>query len=109
MTDLDARARSAADTLDSIAENQSGTDKLLTQGSVISQIVDYAVEKMREAKVNGTLPTSTEAQNDFLAQHQLDLALKINQYDNKGRGYNIVVDRKPDGRLKSFGFEPAKK
>ncbi len=109
MTDLDTRARSAAATLDSITEDQGGADKALTAGSVIGQIMDYAVEKMREAKINGTFPSTIEGQNDFLAQHQLDLALRINQYDNKGQGYNIVVNRKRGGHLENIGFEPAKK
>jgi hypothetical protein len=109
MADLDARAQAAAQTLDGISEDQNGIDKTITAGGVFGQIMDYAVQRMQEAKTAGTFPTTIEGQNDFLAQQQLDMALKINQYDNKALGYNIQVNRKPGGQLQNLEFVPANK
>ncbi|MDX2104834.1 MAG: hypothetical protein SFY67_00395 [Candidatus Melainabacteria bacterium] len=99
----------AASSLDAIPGESSGVDKIFAAGAVMGQIIDYTMDRMQRAKANGTFPTTPEAQNDFLAQQQLDLALKINQYDNKGLGYNIQVNRKPDGKLMHFEFVPAQK
>lgn len=110
MSDLDTRARATAATLDAIPDDASGADKAITAGgSVMSQIMDYAIERMQEAKLNGTFPSTEAGQNAFLAQQQLDLALKIDQYDNKGLGYNIQVNRKPGGQLENVMVVPAKK
>ncbi|MBP7862819.1 hypothetical protein KA183_14130 [bacterium] len=109
MADLDTRAQAAAQTLDDISDDQNGIDKTFAAGGVFGQIMDYAVQRMQDAKAAGTLPTTIEGQNDFLAQQQLDMALMINQYDNKALGYNIQVNRKPGGQLQNLEFVPAKK
>lgn len=63
---------------------------------------------MQEAAAKGTLPTTIEGIDQFLIQQQLDLALKINQYDDKSKGHNINIKRKPDGKIE-FGFTSAGK
>jgi len=109
MSDLDTRARAAAADMDRIGEGQdpSGADNVLSSFAISTQIANYGMSRLQDAANRGTAPSTIEGVNAFLEQEQLDLALKINQYDDKSKGYNISIGRASDGKLE-FKFKSAR-